>query len=169
MKETSPSDQYLEPELVRQVRERAKSMIEVGVKRKPFLDYLLHNVSSAGYRNVVIVAGERDEFVREYYEKGEGGRQWTNLELSFAVQRIPPGRSKPLGAADALFRALKATPSWQGQKFTVCNSDNLYSVRALRLLLEDDHENALIDYERSALKFDHERIMQFAVIEKESD
>lgn len=169
MKERTPLSPPLEPELIHQVQDRAKSMIGVGPTMRPFLDYLLCNVSKAGYRNVVIVVGERDESVRDYYERGVGARQWMGLTLSFAVQRIPPGRSKPLGAADALFQGLMATPFWQGQKSTVCNSDNLYSVHALRLLLEDGHENAMIDYDRSALKFDHERIMQFAVTQKEAD
>ena len=169
MKARSPSARDLDPELARQARERSKSMIGVGSKKRPFLDYLIHNVSRAGYRNVVIVVGGRDDSVRDYYEKGDGTRCWTGLMLSFAVQRIPAGHSQPLGAADALLQALKATPSWQGQQFTVCNSDNLYSAQALRLLLDDDHENAMIDYDRSALKFDNERIMQFAVTEKNAD
>jgi len=167
MKETSPSGPILDPDLLLQAEGRSKSMIGVGRNRRPFLDYLFHNISKAGYRNVVVVMGERDEFIRECYEKRSG--QWTNLAVSFAVQRIPSDRSKPLGAADALFHALNATQSWQGQKFTVCNGDNLYSVQVLQLLLQDNHENALIDYDRSALRFDHERIMQFAVIEKKSD
>jgi glucose-1-phosphate adenylyltransferase len=59
---------------------------------------------------------------------------------------------------------LAARPAWRGRKFTVCNSDNLYSVGALRRLLDDGHPNALIDYDRDALGFPPERTSQFAVI-----
>ena len=60
-------------------------------------------------------------------------------------------------------------PTWKGEKFTACNSDNLYSIHALKLLLNDVHENSLIDYDRSALKFDLERIAKFAIIKKDKD
>ncbi len=169
MKNASASNVMIQQDLLRQAQERAKSMLGVGPNSRPFLDYLLSNVAQAGYRSVVIVVGERDTSVRDYYEKGHGTAQWPQLDISYAVQRIPDGRTTPCGAADALLQGLNATPSWRGQKFTVCNSDNLYSVQALRLLLNDTHANAMIDYDRSALQFDHDRIMQFAVIIKNQD
>jgi glucose-1-phosphate thymidylyltransferase/glucose-1-phosphate adenylyltransferase len=51
---------------------------------------------------------------------------------------------------------------------TVVNSDNLYSVEALGLLMRDTHENAMIDYDRSALRFEPARIEAFAVIRKDA-
>ena len=60
-------------------------------------------------------------------------------------------------------------PSWKCQTFVVLNSDNLYSVNALRLLLNDQHASAMIDYDRAALKFKQSRIEQFSVIRKDSD
>jgi glucose-1-phosphate adenylyltransferase len=152
--------------LRRDAAEKPKTMIGVGENFRPFLDYLLHNIAAAGYRNVVIVIGEKDDSVRAYYEKGGGAKQFQSLNISYAVQPVPAGRQKPLGTADALWHALKSMPSWRGQSFTVCNSDNLYSQAALDLMLTDTHANAMIDYDRAALQFAHERIAQFAVIEK---
>ena len=155
--------------LLRNAARASKAMIPVGEHGRPFLDYLLSNVEQAGYKNVVIVVGERDDSIREHYEKDKDRRQFQSLNLSFAVQKIPNDRQKPLGTADALLEALRVKGEWKGQKFTVCNSDNLYSVRALKILLDDPHENAMIDYDRSGLKFDQQRISEFAVIKKDVD
>ncbi|MDZ7306897.1 MAG: sugar phosphate nucleotidyltransferase, partial [candidate division KSB1 bacterium] len=118
-------------------------------------------------REVVIVVGENDRAIREYYEQG-GARQFDHLKIGYAVQPIPPGRSKPLGTADALWHGLHSRPDWRGQTFTVCNSDNLYSVAALEQLRQVPQGNAMIAYERTALQFPLERIAQFAVIEKDA-
>ena len=50
--------------------------------------------------------------------------------------------------------------------FTVCNSDNLYSVKALSMMLKSTYLAALIDYDRSALEFEQDRIERFAVTKK---
>jgi glucose-1-phosphate adenylyltransferase len=155
--------------MVRAAESRPKSMLGVGAGARPFLDYLLSNVATSGYRNVVIVVGEGDAVIQPYYKEGKGSRFSGTLKISFAIQPILPGGTKPAGTADALLRALHSVPEWRGESFTVCNSDNLYSRTALRLLIEDRHENALIDYDRSALQFDRDRIGQFAVIVRDAD
>jgi len=159
----------LDPSLRRDAAEKPKAMIGVGGSGRPFMDYLLENVAAAGYANVCIVVGERDGSIREYYENPENARRFGGIAIHYAVQPIPSGRTKPLGTADAVHRALLASPAWKGRRLTVCNSDNLYSVPALRLLLDDAHPNAMIDYDRSALRFPAERIAAFAVIVKDAD
>jgi len=167
MKKALAGASNLDPSLRRQAEQKSKTMIGVGRDSRPFLDYLLGNIAKAKYHNVVIVVGERDHSIQEYYQRPENAKSFPNLRISYAVQPIPAGREKPLGTADALLRALHATPAWKGQRLTVCNSDNLYSVEALDLLMRDTHDNALIDYDRSALRFEHERIAAFAVIRKD--
>jgi len=158
----------LDPLLRPDAEQKSKAMIGVGDNSRPFLDYLLHNVAAAGYRHVVMLIGEKDMSIREYYEDRDAAARFKSLNIRYAIQPIPVGRQKPLGTAEALWHALKATPEWRGQSFTVCNGDNLYSPTALRLMLEDTHDNAMIDYDRSALQFPPERIAQFAVIQKEA-
>jgi glucose-1-phosphate adenylyltransferase len=167
MKKAAPAAADIDPALRRDAVEKSKAMIGVGGNARPFLDYLLDNVSAAGYRNVVIVIGEKDDSIRAYYNGG-GAKPFPNLNISYVVQPLPAGRQKPLGTADALWHALKSMPSWRGQSFTVCNSDNLYSPQALRLMRVEAHANAMIDYDRAALQFAAERIAQFAVIEKDA-
>ena len=86
------------------------------------------------------------------------------LRISFAVQEIPGGREKPAGTADALLSALKVRPDWKGRQFTVCNSDNLYPVSALRAVLESGHENSMIAFDSVGLGLPRAKIETFAVI-----
>ena len=168
MKQQMANPGNVESSIIEDARLKSKAMIGVGEQRKPFLDYLLSNIEQAGYTNVVIVVGERDDTIRRHYEQEHGAAVFTSLRFSFVVQEIPEGRDKPLGTANALLTALRGMAAWKGRKFTVCNSDNLYAPAALRLLLFDTHANALIDFDRSSLKFEHERIMQFALLKKDS-
>ncbi len=169
MKKALAEAANLDSSLRRDAAEKPKAMIGVGGSGRPFMDYLLDNVAAAGYRDVCIVVGERDGSIREYYENPANAGRYAGLAIRYATQPIPEGRAKPLGTADAVHRALAASPSWRGQRLSVCNSDNLYSVEALRALLEDGHPNALIDYDRSALRFSAERIAAFAVIKKDAE
>jgi glucose-1-phosphate thymidylyltransferase/glucose-1-phosphate adenylyltransferase len=142
-------------------------MIALGSGGRPFLDYLLDNARAAGYREILLVVGERDDSIRAYYERAPaaGGSH----PLLFARQPIPPGRTRPLGTADALLCGLQSRPDWSGGRFTVCNSDNLYSVDALRQMLTTPESNALVDYDRDSLGCEPERVRQFAVVEADRD
>ena len=159
----------LEPNLANDVRYKPKAMIRLGHGGRPFLDYLLYNIEAAGYRSLVIVVGDGDPSICDHYCKGGDNGRFRDLAIRCVPQRIPPGRQKPLGTADALLQALMAVPQWRGSRFTVCNSDNVYSKAVLACLLEDQHDNAMIDYERNALSFSPERIEQFAVIKRDAE
>ena len=74
-----------------------------------------------------------------------------------------------MGTADAVITGLRSKPEWSGQKFTVCNSDNLYSTNALESLRNDKNLSALIDYDRDSLGVEPERVKAFAVIWKNKD
>jgi NDP-sugar pyrophosphorylase family protein len=169
MKANTGKTTGLDPHLRGEAQTKSKAMISIGSQARPFLDYILYNIQVAGYKEVVIVVGEHDPSIRDYYEARNGARQFDRLSISYATQIIPEGRKKPLGTADALLEALTIKPAWQGQSFTVCNSDNLYSVNVLQQLLECEKSNAMIDYDRSTLGFSEERIAAFAVIKKDKD
>ena len=153
-------------ELAKEAQVKPKMMLRVGEDSRPFMDYLLFNARDAGYRDILLIVNDRDDFVRNYYTTRANYPDFEGLTFSFAVQTVPEGRAKPLGTADAVLSGLEARPDWAGQTFTVCNSDNLYSVHALSLLLEDDHSAALIDYDRDFLGVEPERVNAFAVIWK---
>lgn len=166
MKKQLSATSDVEPELIREAQQKPKSMITLGNNQLPLMDYLLYNAREAGYCEAVIVVSERDSVTRQYYGAPETTEGKWGVKISYAVQTIPAGRSKPLGTADALLRALVARQDWQGKKFTVCNSDNLYSQKSLRILLQSHHRCAMIDYDWDALGFEQTRIEQFSVIQK---
>jgi glucose-1-phosphate adenylyltransferase len=169
MKRSLEGSKHLAESVAAEALHKPKSMIGVGKESRPFLDYLLYNAREAGYREIVLVVGEDDAAMRIMYGSADQRNAFHGLSISYARQRIPKGRTKPLGTADALLCALDARPDWAGGMFTVCNSDNLYSHHALRILLESPHAGTLIDYDRDALEFEHDRIQQFAVLEKDRD
>lgn len=146
-----------------------KAMIPVGPEQRPFLDYLLLNIARAGYTSAVIVVSDTDVLIRERYDEPHHKGLPSGLRISFAVQGIPAGREKPAGTADALQRALESKPEWKGTKFTVCNSDNIYPLRALQAVLESDHENSMIAFDGAALGMPREKIEKFAVIKADSE
>jgi glucose-1-phosphate adenylyltransferase len=149
--------------------QKTKSMLGVGPGGRPFLDYLIYNAREAGYADLVIVVGENDGGIRARYGSAMRDNEFHGVRISYAVQAVPGGRTKPLGTAEALLCALRVRTDWCGKKFTVCNGDNLYSRGVLKQLLETGHPGALIDYDRDALRFTQEKIEQFAVLEKDSD
>ena len=165
----SSVDPGLDAELVRQAEERTKGMIGVGDGGRPFLDYMLNNMKHAGIDDVVIVIAERDSALRQYYGPYDSDNSFHGMRISYAIQHIPPGRTKPIGTSDALTQALLSRPDWDGGDFIVCNSDNLYSIRSFAMLLESDSPNALIDYDRSGLEFEQTRIAQFGITRKDKD
>ncbi len=165
----SPVDSRLDAELVRQAEERTKGMIGVGEGGRPFLDYLLNNMKHARLQDIVIVIAERDAELRRYYGAKDRDNDFHGLRISYAIQRVPPGRKKPIGTSDALTQALLSRPDWESGDFIVCNSDNLYSIRSFTMLLESDAPNALIDYDRSGLEFDQTRISHFGITRKDKD
>jgi glucose-1-phosphate adenylyltransferase len=167
MKMPAVNNTLVDQKLISDADEKSKSMIGVGKDNRPFLDYLLYNAKNSGYLDIIIVIGESDNSIREYYGSSEKNNALNGLNISYAIQPIPPGRNKPLGTADALLWGLKSKPEWKGTKFTVCNSDNLYSQKALHLMLSSPYICALINYDRSALQFETSRIEKFSVTIKD--
>jgi glucose-1-phosphate adenylyltransferase len=147
-----------------------KTMIPVGPDGRPFLDYLLLNVARAGYSDAVIVVQATGNSIRVRYEDfADVVALPPGLRVSFAVQEIPEGRQKPAGTADALYCALSSRPDWEGQKFTVCNGDNLYTVPSLRAVLESGHENSIAAFDSEALGIPRAKLETFAVIKTDVD
>ena len=159
-----PGSKALDARLEADADAKSKGMIGVGKDGRPFLDYVLFNAREAGFRDITIVVGEKDHSIREYYGPADRGNPFHGMSIGYAIQPIPPGRTKPLGTADAMMWGLRARPDWEGMWFTVCNSDNLYSVRAMKILRESRADCTFIDYDRAALEFESERIAAFSVL-----
>lgn len=169
MKKSAVPQMIVDNSLIDDADYKAKSMIGVGKDHRPFLDYLLYNARQTGYKDVLIIVGEKDESIRNYYGQKDRDNEFHGLKISYATQWIPAGKEKPIGTADALYHGLKSRSDWSGLQFTVCNSDDLYSEKALKLMLQNDFKNAIIDYDRRALQFERNRIEKFAVTIKDEE
>lgn len=169
MKQSLADSADLDSKLLKDAEQKSKSMIRIGEGDRPFLDYLLLNAKLAGYDDIVIVVSEKDNSIKDYYESNKNDSWFEGIEISYATQLIPEGRTKPLGTADALFQALLVKENWSGKTFTMCNSDNLYSNKALELMKNSGHPNAMIDYDRDGLGVETERVEKFAVTKKDDE
>ncbi|MFK5879142.1 MAG: sugar phosphate nucleotidyltransferase [Flavobacteriaceae bacterium] len=165
MKKQVLSNNSLSDKELEQANHRSKSLISIDTSGRPLMDYLLYNAKKSGYKNIYIITGKDNSLFKSFYGEKDNNNIFHGLTVNFAVQQIPTNRVKPFGTADALYQAMEQYPVLQKNIFTVCNSDNLYSVRALELLRNDSSSrNALISYDRDALLFSSERISKFALM-----
>ena len=169
MKQSQIDSAAIDSKLLKDAEQKSKSMIRIGNGDRPFLDYLLLNAKLAGYTDVVIVVSEKDDSIKNYYDENKNDSWFGGIEINYATQQIPEGREKPLGTADALLQALLVKEDWRGKSFAMCNSDNLYSQRALELMKNSEHQNALVDYNRDGLGVEKERVEKFAITKKDED
>ncbi|BAO76864.1 NDP-sugar synthase [Winogradskyella sp. PG-2] len=155
----SQAESVLDAEQIQQANQRSKGLIEVDDTGRSLLDYLLKNAQIAGYKIVYIITGKDSSMFRARY------KHHAELKIKFAIQYIPEDRVKPLGTADAVYQTLEQYPELKKNQFSVCNSDNLYSVNALQSLLNIKSQNGCIAYDRDYLEFSIDRISKFAVMQ----
>ena len=149
----------LDVKQIQQANQRSKGLIEIDDSGRTLLDYLLLNAGKAGYKKVYIITGKDSSLFRERY------KNYSGLEILFATQHIQDNRLKPLGTADAVYQTMVQYPELKEGQFSVCNSDNLYSVNALGSLRDFTAKNACIAYNRDYLKFPIDRISKFALMQ----
>jgi len=162
MKRTASDQDILAADAV-QADSKDKGMIGVGSANRPLMDYLLYNARAAGYRRVIIVTGTDNADLKTHYGALETNNSFHGLAISYVIQPIPATRTKPLGTADAIYRAMVQYPELQRGAFTCCNSDNLYSRQALQLLRTTTAPHAWINYDREGLDFPAQKIAGFAL------
>jgi len=121
----------------------------------------LRNAQEAGYKTIYLITAADVTFFRSTIRSLPNLNQ---LQLVFVTQHIPKRRTKPLGTADAVFQALEQFPELQTNCFSVCNSDNLYTVSAFRKLRSIEQGSGLIAYDSDFLNFSKEKIAGFALL-----
>ena len=156
----SISSKEISSEAIEQANQISKGLIALGESKRPLLDYLINNARISGYKSIYLIIGEDSKLFKTTYSNNPN---FSDLSISFATQYIPDGRVKPLGTADALLQAMDQYPQLKKISFSVCNSDNLYSVNALTKLRENPENNSFIAYDAKYLKFPENRLSSFAV------
>ncbi len=159
----------LDPKLVAQANAVTKGMIQVGKNGKTLIDYQLYNAHLAGIEEVMLLLHPTDTVSQEYCESLMAKDATWGMKIVFARQQIAADREKPAGTADAVYQALSQHSDWQTGRVIVCNSDNLYSVNALKTLWASEVPQALISYHRDSLLYPAERISAFALIRTDEE
>ena len=116
-----PSFSKLPKDIIHQANSRSKALIFL--KERPMLDYVLFNAQQAGFQNIYIVIGEEGELFKTYYGQENARNSFHGLSISYVFQRIPEGRIKPLGTADAVCQSLEQYQELQENQFVVCNCE----------------------------------------------
>ncbi len=107
---------------------KSKHLIEV--KKRPFLAYLLDNLFLAGYRDLILVTGYKEELIEEFIKKYSPPLK--NIKYSIKTvsqyEKLGP-KSVIYGTACPLMVAEEAIGR---ENFVYLNGDNLYSVSDLK-------------------------------------
>ena len=107
-----------------------KSKHLINVKKKPFLSYLLDNLLLAGYKELILVIGYKDEEVKKFLK-----------EYDYKVKLV--NQFEILGEEEyGTLCPLKCVKDIVGKEnFLAVYGDNLYSIKDLRNFNIDDNYN----------------------------
>jgi glucose-1-phosphate adenylyltransferase len=158
------ADSEIDTKKADEANKKSKSLIIFG--NKPFIYFLLKNISNAGFETVIMVVGNDHNDFKSQIDLLD---ITSKLEIKYATQKIPKDRVKPFGTADAVFQTMEQIPELQNESFCVCNSDNLYSSSSFKLIRENSFENAVLAYDRDSLEFPKERVSSFSILMMDND
>ena len=147
-----------------EANKKSKSLITFG--NKPFIFFLLENIVDAGFQNVIMVVGQDYEDFKNEMDKFPN---ISKINIEYAIQSIPENRVKPFGTADAVYQTMDQIDKLKNQSFCVCNSDNLYSTKSLKLIRENSYDNAVLAYDRDSLNFPKDRVLSFSILMTNSE
>ena len=147
-----------------EANKKSKSLITFG--NKPFIYFLLENIVDAGFQNVIMVVGQDYEDFKNEMDKFPS---ISKINIEYAIQSIPKNRVKPFGTADAVYQTMDQIDKLKNQSFCVCNSDNLYSTKSLKLIRENSYDNAVLAYDRDSLNFPKDRVSSFSILMTNSE
>ena len=147
-----------------EANKKSKSLITFG--NKPFIYFLLENIVDAGFQNVIMVVGQDYEDFKNEMDKFPN---ISKINIEYAIQLIPENRVKPFGTADAVYQTMDQIDKLKNQSFCVCNSDNLYSTKSLKLIRKNSYDNAVLAYDRDSLNFPKDRVSSFSILMTNSE
>ena len=157
---SSSTPNNISQELINQSNHRVKGFIQAGDGNEPIIFYIIKNSIKAGIKDFYIILSNNSDQFQEYLKELEIE---LSIQIKFGFQDFY-GKSKPMGTADALFQLMNQHMELKTKRFIVCNSDNLYSTRAIKLLLNETNYNSMIAYNYNCLKFPEERLSSFSIL-----
>ena len=156
----SVSSKNLSKRSIEQANSRDKGLIGIDKNGRPLIHYLLINAKIAGFKVIYLVIGQNSDSFKSYFDENK----YDGLDIECAVQYLEKNKLKPSGTADALFQAITQFPILKSSNFCVCNSDNLYSAKALRSIRSTSFSNAFISYDKSFLNFSSAKVSSFSIL-----
>ena len=125
-------------------KDKSKHLIEV--KNRPFLAYLLDNILNAGYTDIILVVGFREDLIKNFLNNYKFEGKDYNIKTVNQFEVLGP-REKEYGTACPL----KCVKEFMGnEQFISLVGDNFYSVEDLKSMNIDDRYNYV-----GGLKNDH--------------
>lgn len=113
-----------------------KSKHLINVENRPFLAYLLDSIFEAGYREIILVVGFREDMIREFLKSYDYGAD-NKIEIVNQFAVLGP-KEKEYGTACPL----KCVKNFTGnENFISLVGDNFYSTDDLRAVNIDDEYN----------------------------
>lgn len=114
---------------------KAKQFARVGPNGETLIEYSLNQALGVGFGKVIFIVGEKTEKPM----KDIIGENYLGINVYYALQKYDISeRDKPWGTVDALYSAKEFIDC----PFVVCNGDDIYGVRAFRILVNHLKENA---------------------------
>ncbi len=113
-------------------KDKSKHLINVG--DRPFLAYLLDNILAAGYTEIMMVVGFREDMIREFLKAYLFEGTAPNITLVNQFEVLGP-REKEYGTACPL-KCVKDFTA--GENFISLVGDNFYTVEDLQAMNVDD-------------------------------
>ena len=123
-------------------KDKSKHLIEV--EKRPFLAYLLDNILGAGYTEIILVAGYREDMIREFLKNYIAALKNYKFEgLDFTVKIINQfdilgPKEKEYGTACPI-KCVKNLI--KNENFISLCGDNFYTIEDLKLMNIDDNYN----------------------------
>lgn len=118
---------------------KSKHLIEV--QKKPFLAYLLDNILKAGYEEIILVVGYREDMIRKFLEDYEfKGIKVVNQFDILGPKEKEYGTACPIKCVKDLIK---------NENFISLVGDNFYTVEDLKLMNIDDNYNYVAGVENA--------------------
>jgi len=158
---TSNVSTDLSEDQVSQSNSRVKGFIEINEKNETLIYHIIKNSITAEIQDFYVILSEDSIEFQNYLKNIENE---LSIKIRFAFQDYY-GNPKPMGTADAIHQTMNQFPILQSSRFLVCNSDNIYSVKAIKTLKSELNHNSMIAYNSKCLEFSEEKISSFSILE----
>lgn len=116
-------------------KDKSKHLIEV--EKRPFLAYLLDNILRAGYTEIILVVGYREDMIREFLKSYKFDGLDFDIKIVNQFEILGP-KEKEYGTACPI-KCVKNLI--KNENFISLCGDNFYTVEDLKLMNIDDNYN----------------------------